>query len=180
LPSEASQVYTRLDAGLARVGSPCEKGTPLKLEVNFHNTICGDLEFHECLGGKGGVVRERVVEKNVVQGEISIPSSPSASEGIPDREESEEEEEASETVESDGGEKEEEDEEEPSGQERWVGSKGHRRGGAGGVGGEEKLGGQQVEEGSKRRRRIGRGICGGPAKGEQGGRGEDDTHTVRT
>jgi len=85
-------------------------------------------------------------------------------------------------VESDGGEKEEEDEEEPSGQEGWVGSKGRSRpgSGAGGVGGEEKLGDQQVEEGSKRRRRIGRGVCGGPAGVEQGGRGEDDTHTVRT
>ena len=66
LPSEASQVYTRLDAGLARVGNPCEKGTTLKLEVNFHNTICGDVAFHGCLGGKAGVVREGVVEKNIV------------------------------------------------------------------------------------------------------------------
>jgi len=42
-----------------------------------------------------------------------------------------------------------------SGQERAVGLKTHKSGGAGGVGGEEKLGCPEKVEGSKRRRRIG-------------------------
>jgi|AntRauMFilla1563_2_1112583.scaffolds.fasta_scaffold03621_2 hypothetical protein len=31
-----TQVYTRLEAGLARVGRPCDKGGSSKLKVNFH------------------------------------------------------------------------------------------------------------------------------------------------
>jgi len=75
-----------------------------------------------------GVVRERVVKKDVVTvlGQNSMPSgsSSSASEGgfNNDFEDSQEEEEAAETVESKGGEEKEEDEEKLSGQEREVGS----------------------------------------------------------
>jgi len=159
-----------LDAGLARVGRPSEKGGPSKLEINFHWTICGDVEFHECLvNRREGVVRERVAEKDVVtvREEISMPSSSSASEGGSSNnwEESEEEQDggrAAETVDSEGR---DEEEEESAGQEKEVGLKSSKRSGAGGVGGEEKSGCQEEEEGSKGRRKI--GVRGGPVEGER-------------
>jgi len=57
---------------------------PSKLEVNFHWTICGDMEFHECLvSRREGVVWERVAGKDVVtvREESSMASSSTASEG---------------------------------------------------------------------------------------------------
>jgi len=53
------------DSSLYQLGCrPCKSWTPFcnggpsKLEVNFHQTICGDVEFHEGLeqeeGGGGG------------------------------------------------------------------------------------------------------------------------------
>ena len=92
-----------------------------------------------------------------VSGNISMPSSSSASEGgsrnDSDFEELEEEEEAAETVESEGGEEEDEDEAKSSVWERAVGSMICKCSGAGWVVGEEE------EEGSRRCRRIGvRGV----------------------
>ena len=107
---------------------------------------------HTCVSRKRrreGLVSKGVVEKDVVTvlGEISVPTSLSASEGgsSKDFEESEEEE-AAETVESEGGE-EEEDEEESSGQEREVDSKNRMSCRAGGVGTEKTCGCREEGEG---------------------------------
>jgi len=47
---DVTQVYTRLNIGLATVARPPEKEGPSKsrLEVTFQSNMCGDVKFQSC------------------------------------------------------------------------------------------------------------------------------------